>query len=104
VPAGPTSDPARTMAALCNALQSGDPVRGYATTTCAYQHETTEQKFAAKLPLGKTTAIRRSYRLQADPGPTASATMTVAEGLRARSWRVTLIKANGSTWQVSTIR
>ena len=30
--------------------------------------------------------------------------MTVAEGLQAHSWRVTLIKANGSTWQVSTIR
>jgi hypothetical protein len=45
-------------------------------TTSAYQHETTEQKFAAKLPLGKTTAIRRSYRPQANPGPmTASATM-----------------------------
>jgi hypothetical protein len=32
--------------------------RGYATTTRTYQHETTEQEFAAKmLPLGKTTAI-----------------------------------------------
>jgi hypothetical protein len=38
------------MAALCNALQSGDPVRGYATTTSAYQHETIEQKFAARNP------------------------------------------------------
>ncbi len=105
-PTGPTSDPARTMAALCNALQSGDPARGYVTTTSAYQHETTEQKFAAKLlPLGKTTAIRCSYRLQANPGPkTASATMTVAEGLQAHSWQVTLIETNGSTWQVSTIR
>jgi hypothetical protein len=105
-PTGPTSDPARTMAALCNALQSGDPARGYATTTSAYQHETTEQKFAAKLlPLGKTTATRCSYRLQANPGPTtASATMTVAEGLQAHSWQVTLIKTNGSAWQVSTIR
>jgi len=105
-PAGPTSDPARTMAALCNALHSGDPARGYATTTSAYQHETTEQKFAATLlPLGKTTATQCSYHLQTNPGPTtASATMTVAEGLRAHSWQVTLIKKNGSTWQVSTIR
>ncbi len=104
--AGPASDPARTMAALCSALQSGDPVRGYAMTTSAYQYETTKQKFAAKLlPLGKTTAIRCSYRLRANPGPTtASAAMTVAHGLQAHTWQVTLIKANASTWQVSAIR
>ena len=45
------------------------------------------------------------FRLQANPGPTtASAAMTVAEGLQAQSWLVTLIKANGRTWQVWTIR
>jgi hypothetical protein len=104
-PAGPAADPARTMAALCDALQSGDPARGYATTTSAYQHATTKQKFAAELlPTGKTTAIRCAYRLQAkSPPTTASATMTVTEGPRAHSWQVTLSKTNGSTWQVSAI-
>jgi hypothetical protein len=104
-PSAPASGPASTMAALCNALQSGDPARSYATTTSTYQRETTEQEFATELlPLGKTAAIQCSYHLQANPGPaTASATMTVTEGHKARHWQVTLIKADGSTWQVSTI-
>jgi hypothetical protein len=105
-PTSPASNPARTMTMLCNALQSGDPGHGYATTTSAYQHGTTEKKFVAELlPLGKTTPIRCTYRLHANPGPTtASAAMTVAEGPRARSWLVTLTKASGSTWRVSAIR
>jgi hypothetical protein len=96
-PATPASGPASTMATMCSALKSGDPVPGYAATTSAYQHETTEQGFAAELlPLGKTAAIRCSYRLQANQSPVrASATMTVTEGHQARTWQVTLIKANG---------
>jgi hypothetical protein len=104
--AGPTSDPARTMATLCSALQSGDPARGYAVTTSAYQHETAEQKFAAELlPLGKTAAAHCSYLLKSNPGPTtANATMTVSEGSQAHSWQVALSRVTGGNWQVSTIR
>jgi len=104
-PAGPVSSPGRTMAELCTALRSGDPVRGYAATASAYQHETTEREFAAKLlPSGKPAAIHCSYQVEAKPGPvTATASMTVTEGSLARSWHVSLIKANGITWQVSAI-
>lgn len=104
-PAGPVSSPGRTMAELCTALRSGDPVRGYAATASAYQRETTEREFAAKLLTpGKPGAIRCSYQVEAKPGPaTASASMTVTEGTLARSWHVTLVKANGITWQVSAI-
>jgi hypothetical protein len=105
-PAGPVSSPARTLSDLCTALRSGDPARGYAETTSAYQHETTEREFAAKLlPPGKPAALRCSYRVQANPGPaTASASMTITEGLRGHSWQVTLIKSNGTAWQVAAIR
>jgi hypothetical protein len=105
-PAEPASGPARTTAMLCTALQADDPARGYATTTTTYQHETTEQEFAATLlPLGKTTTTRCSYRLDPNPDPaTASATMTITQGPHAHSWHLTLITTARGTWQVSTIR